>query len=546
MDKALTKYFFMLLLMQLPLFASAQNWSSLYESGKKYYKEKKLTTAIPILIQARQQAQSEYGQNSFNYKATLKLLAQVYFDHRQFANSSNYYLELVRIMEKNRENTSKEYADNLEALAQTYTEGKRYSKAVEFYEKAVEVRKKVQGKDTEDYTHTLHHLASLYLKGRKYDAAKQYYTELLPIAEKTLKKYPAALADMAKEKGDLHFALKEYKTAIALYEKNLSYLQHSSAPPTQNLEAQQKIAQSYYILEDKEACVKEYLSYMQLVKEAFQDDTSRFEREAKSTIEKLEEFQALAAIIKIYEAQEEIFIKKYGAEDKKIAQTKLAIAQVQKQNNNYESAQQYIQNALAIYQKSSGEKSVDFFETKDELGRLLASQAKDQEAEEIYLETLAARKENLGESNFSYTKALDSLAHFYISQKKYVEADTLLNQLLRIREKKPGKRHASYASALGSMAYLYQEQEKYEKAESLLKEESKIFSAYYGSQSKEKTQSVIKLGDLYKKQNKFTEAINVYRQALPLIAASYGKRSLIYQGVLQRIAEINEETKENH
>jgi tetratricopeptide (TPR) repeat protein len=132
-----------------------------------------------------------------------------------------------------------------------------------------------------------------------------------------------------------------------------------------------------------------------------------------------------------------------------------------KDRAEYNEAQEYSEQALAILGVVSGSQHLDTAIGLNNLAVVYQVQGKYAEAEDTHQQALAIWRAVLGEQHPDTAHSLEGLAIFYRAQEKYEQAEALYQQALAIYQTLLGDGHPDTARCLFNIAALYQKQKKY-------------------------------------------------------------------------------------
>jgi|GEM_PF-2958358 len=130
-------------------------------------------------------------------------------------------------------------------------------------------------------------------------------------------------------------------------------------------------------------------------------------------------------------------------------------------HGQYEEAEDYHRQALAIQCKVLGKEHPDTAQSRFALGVDCSGQGRYREAEGYYRQALAIQEKVLGKEHPATVQSLSSLGSDCDAQGRYREAEGYFRQALAIREKGLGKGHPDTARLLGNLGTNCHVQGKY-------------------------------------------------------------------------------------
>jgi tetratricopeptide (TPR) repeat protein len=199
-----------------------------------------------------------------------------------------------------------------------------------------------------------------------------------------------------------------------------------------------------------------------------------------------------------------------------LAELFLALAQ-------YESAERYIRDIIAIREEHLGENHPKLAEALLVLGRLLLARAN-----YLGLEVVAERVLRVlggsppGETAGLYCRALSLLGIALMKEGRYAEAEPALRQTLAIMEQSLGQEDPNVAVFANDLATLYQQSNRLPEAEMLFRRALAVKEKSLGPEHPEVAISMVNLGALLFLADRWAESETLYRRALPVYERSFG------------------------
>jgi tetratricopeptide (TPR) repeat protein len=215
-----------------------------------------------------------------------------------------------------------------------------------------------------------------------------------------------------------------------------------------------------------------------------------------------------------------IRIKQHGAEDWRVTDARLALADV---------------NNLARMTHQQRRRLTEAYRLGGEVVRL-SRQGRFREAVDQARQVVEICKQVLGEKHPVYATSLNNLAELYRSQSDYARAEPLCRQATEIYKQALGEKHPSFALSLNNLATLYLSQGDYAKAEPLLRQAVEIYKQALGEKHPSYATSLNNLAQLYKSQGDYTRAEPLFRQALSIRKQTLGEKHPDYAASLNNLA----------
>jgi tetratricopeptide (TPR) repeat protein len=176
------------------------------------------------------------------------------------------------------------------------------------------------------------------------------------------------------------------------------------------------------------------------------------------------------------------------------------IAEMLRQQTQYDAAEQVFQRTLQGYEKALGSEHISTLDTINNLGVLYKNQGKLNEAEKMYDRALQGYEKALGPEHISTFDTVNNLGVLYKNQGKLNEAEKMYDRALQGYEKALGRERVhTYIPALITMkntAKLYVELGRADKAEDMYSRALNGFKVVLGRSSDHYQNIVAKLAVL--------------------------------------------------
>jgi tetratricopeptide (TPR) repeat protein len=189
------------------------------------------------------------------------------------------------------------------------------------------------------------------------------------------------------------------------------------------------------------------------------------------------------------------------------------LAQLYKAQEDFDKAQRYYNDALAIYQTFADCIHLIALIYKD-LAQIYEEQGQEEQAEQSYSKALW-----IYDNEPEHPKLVAILAPFaamYFIQAKYSQAERLYKRQLKICEHILGLAHPKVVKTLYTLAALYEAQNKYAQSEPLYQQALTALEGRLGTNHPEVANGLIKLASLYRIQGKYAQAEPLYKRAFAI------------------------------
>ncbi len=179
----------------------------------------------------------------------------------------------------------------------------------------------------------------------------------------------------------------------------------------------------------------------------------------------------------------------------------------------YERAETFFREALAIFQKREDVDKIA--STLNSLGGLYQTQSRFEDAETYFREGLEIRREHLGSRHPHTAISINNVATALRSQTRFEEAEALYREAIGILRTIYGDRHPRVAYALNNLGGVIKEQARYDDARPFYEEAIQIFTEIHSEQHPATLNAMNNLAVLLIIQGtNLMEADSVYRNLL--------------------------------
>ena len=187
------------------------------------------------------------------------------------------------------------------------------------------------------------------------------------------------------------------------------------------------------------------------------------------------------------------------------------------ERGQYAEAEQLLQRALVLRQRTLDSNDPDIAESLTDLGILYYIQSKFDQAESLLVKALSISEQAPDPNHPGVAESLMGLAWVYKTQGKFKLAEPLLQRALEIREQHFGQVHVDVAEILNELGVLHNDQRRFELAEQFYRRALSIFERVLEPHHPFIAGSLNNLAVYYRKQGKFEQAELLFQQALSLL-----------------------------
>ncbi|HEV8580634.1 MAG TPA: serine/threonine-protein kinase, partial [Thermoanaerobaculia bacterium] len=205
-----------------------------------------------------------------------------------------------------------------------------------------------------------------------------------------------------------------------------------------------------------------------------------------------------------------------------VAETLLALADLQRAQGHYARAESLFREGLAIDQRALGEGDPRLWRERSRLADTLVEAGKFKEAEALFRQCLTVQRKLLGRDHPDVAFTLNGLAVATHLQARYTEAEALEREVLALARSAYGPRHWRVAEALCNLAASLAGQERRDEAIPLYEEALEIRRRALGEKHWHVGQVLLLLAEVHRRENNFSEALGLAEQARDVFAAGEG------------------------
>lgn len=238
--------------------------------------------------------------------------------------------------------------------------------------------------------------------------------------------------------------------------------------------------------------------------------------------------------------QEQLF----GTDHPIVATTVSYLADIKREQNNFEQGEALFLRALAIQERMLGKEHTDVALSLRGLADLYRMQEKNAQAEPLYQRALQIWETTPEPDHSTIAWTLNGLALLYYRLGKYDDAERLHLHTLSILEQTLGPDHMDLASSLNGLIVLYDKQQRYSEAEPLHRRVLTILENTLGPEHPLVARQLHNLAEIYFGwQQNYSEAEALYQRALRIWEGAWGMDNSYVSFPLQGIANVYREQK---
>ena len=514
-----------------------KDWQTFTDEGQKALDEGNLQKALQIYIEAKHQAEREFGKAHINYITSCHSVSTLYFKSGDHDNAKVIWEEMKPLQEKILGKENEDYINTCLNLGYVYTWQGYYDQAKSNLLEAKDLTEKIAGKDHETYVDATSAIAYLYKNIGEYDQAKALFLEIKDIEErmhgKESLRYSFTLTNLAnlyQTRGKSSEVEALYLEVKKIQEKTVGKNNEYYASTCNNLvifyikqtaykKALPLALEAIHILEEVPNALKTTLAT------SFNNLGTIYEHQ--SQYQKAEQF---------YIKAKENVIEEIGKNNNRYTAYVNNLGHLYYLQGRFKEAEKLFLEVKTIREKTTGTNTLQYATTLDNLGALYESVSEFKKAEAFYLKSLKLRKELLGTNNSIYSNSLNNLATLYINLDQYAEAEKLLKEAREINLALNGEEHLDYIINRMNLAGLYRKKGEYQKSQAICIHTKKILEKKFGKKHGNYAYVCHNLGRLYKDMGNYPEAERLLIEALGIVDTLHGENNPTFARYAQDLA----------
>ena len=215
----------------------------------------------------------------------------------------------------------------------------------------------------------------------------------------------------------------------------------------------------------------------------------------------------------LYTICQKIYIDKYGPEHPLVAEMLNARAMVERNKGDFDTAEQFYRQALAMRRKLLGDDHPDVAHTLNHLGRLMYQMGKYDEAEKFTREGLALREKIFGNTSPETGASMSNLAHILTKTGKLEEATGYYLKVMDMMNNIYAEPHPYKAITTINYGCALYWLGQFNKSEFYLRSGLKQMDGLFPPDHPRRTGGMIALANLLTEKHKFTEALPLLKKA---------------------------------
>jgi CHAT domain-containing protein/tetratricopeptide (TPR) repeat protein len=410
----------------------------------------------------------------------------------------------------------------LQKMAGFYIGGADYARAIPLLEEACDISRSVSGTSHPDYAMTLNNLAFAYKESGCFDKAEPLcelaVNILTPTANEIHPGYPVCLTNLAQ----LYDQKGESSSAIMLFEKVLRIrATTSNGDRLDYAETLNNLAEVYRKAANRKQAEPLYREALALLECAGTPD--------RCTMTCLNNLALMHHECGEYEKAETYFQQTLaigkrilGEQHPDIARTLESFAGVRQAQHRHLEAQTLLEKATEIYETSFGAQSSQYLKAVVLLANLHSATGDTERTELLLLKAQDSIVRMRSGRHPDHVFTLQQLGQAYWEIGDYERSRELYERSLTIASANWGKHHPLYASALIGLGLVRLTLDEYPAAQSLLEEARRVLNSANGALNMQYVGCLSLLAYLYQAMGQFRRAELFSKQALKLNRVVFG------------------------
>lgn len=229
----------------------------------------------------------------------------------------------------------------------------------------------------------------------------------------------------------------------------------------------------------------------------------------------------------------------FGPDDARLAGALESMGSIAKTQENYREAQDYLERALAIKQRSPLVSPPEIAMALDDLGDLYGLQGRFDDGEKLLKQGLALLEKTYGPqatSATNYQNILNDLGNLYTDAGRLPESEAVLRKAYALGHASAGENDPNVSSMLGNLANVLEKQSRYAEAEALFNQTLLAREKTFGPNHPAVVYALNNLANNYGDQGRDADALPLQQRVLAIQEKIAGPDSPDVARVLMAIA----------
>ncbi|MGC2301154.1 MAG: tetratricopeptide repeat protein [Acidobacteriaceae bacterium] len=505
--------------------AKEARWEKLDEQVLELDKAGKYDEALPLAVEALQEAQASLKPDDPMLALAMNSLGRVYGHQGEYAKAEALDLRAVAIVEKALGPEAPELAPFLINLANVYSSENELPKVEPLLLRVLHMDEKTLKPDSPELAGDLNNLGTIYYQQGKYEKAEPLFEQALKIDTKAAAgEDDAALANDMANLGMLYDQQAKFAEAEPLLKRSLEIDEKVKGADHPDVGMDLVNLGVLYVDEAKYQAAEEvYQHAAEILEKALGPDHGNVAMVLSKLALVDDHLSKYAEAEPLFKRALSIDEKAFGENNTRVAMDLSNLAMLDEHRNQYAEARPLFERALSIDEKALGPDHSDVAIIYDNLGEVDLYQSQFAQAEAHYRQSLKILEKAEGSNHTDVAHTLDDLANLYDAMGRYAEAEQAARRAIAIQEKAEGADHPDVANSLESLATLYLHEGKYAEAEPLVQRELRIREKALGPDHVEVANALNNLAALYYKEGKYADAEPLYMRAFKIDLAALGR-----------------------
>ncbi|SFZ93027.1 CHAT domain-containing protein [Flaviramulus basaltis] len=402
--------------------------------------------AIPLYVEALNNLKLNGLSNDIDYN-DLARLGEIYMLVNEYANSINFFLEALKIIETIDGNYDSKYASILSKLSLSYKKLADYENAIESIISYNTIIEKLYGAESEIYLIGLTSLSEIYIAIGQYDKAAIILDNVLRQLKNIDSKGEAYIKAIIT-KAYLYNNKFEYEKEIPLYHE---VKRISEKGKSAYVSANNNLGVAYQKMGDYENALKIALEVANNTSEEDPNHPVRYQNLAYN----YGELGELDKSLENYEIALESCKSKFGTNHPQYAQLMDCIGQLYERKGDLARAKDLFKETLTVFLNNFDENHNQYGFYLNNYTRVLLKLNQNEEAIDLMIKNIKISEANSNTDNIDYYRKQLNLANAYNKIGSYNEATAILVKYSEKTKQILGNTHPEYGNMLKSLGESY-------------------------------------------------------------------------------------------
>jgi len=491
------------------------------------------------------QALSLYEESSDMYKqmnrhselaSCLSEIGSLRLKSDELNESCKCYEQAWHLHQRHKLNDQGEAATILYGLGFIYNQNLRYDEAMELLKISLKIRLKKLGKQNLDVANTCEQLGTSLVSLGRYEDALKVCTTSLEIYRDLLGENHICCARVLFLLGTIYSHKQNYDLSLVQLQACLEFFKSICGKNSEEVATVLlRIGQIHDLRVDHDEAMKCMTEALDIRTQIYGEEDVRVAETILNIARILEDWGDNDEAMECF--HNALHIYEICGDELALADLHNEIGGLHAEKEEFDSALNYYQKALSIFQGKVGNESAEVGSTLRNIGAIYDAKNDISTSYKYYSNSLKILRSVLGDEGLGVALVLNNLGINLARRKKYAKAFDYCKGALRIRRKLLTPGHLDIADTLFNIANILDDTgDKDEQAMKFYTEALSTYKANFGETENEDIANCLKsIGYIHMRQGETHDAIHRFSEALRIFRMNQGNNSLIVSSLLYNL-----------